>query len=137
MSQEGKSDDFAWEPQVTVPMPLEALYSLMTEQKREAVTKNVLTGTPGSIFKEPLALVTKNYFLAKPNGIDSANLSEDVLGFASLVLSYAKLAYDSRGAHYLHPGSSPKLMTTFMPRTDFNTMFGMVKDKMPNDLFKL
>ncbi|KAH6675112.1 hypothetical protein B0J14DRAFT_637790 [Halenospora varia] len=131
-------EDVQWDAQVTAPMPLEALYSLMKEQLADldAPERNILcgaetqrTGNPGA---ENLVVVTQDYFQSNTNGIDMLKVSDDVLGFCSLVLSYAK------GANYpLSQDQSPKLMLTFMPRTEFNTIFQQVKSKIPGDLFTL
>ncbi|KAH7313934.1 hypothetical protein B0I35DRAFT_280101 [Stachybotrys elegans] len=127
-------------PQVTVPMPLEGVYSLMVEQKLgpEPQRRNILNGFPSSVFREKPALVIKDFFETKPNGMEKNKVGDDVLAFASIVLSYAKIAHNSRfPIESLQPGSSPKLATTFMPRTDFNVLFNEVKSKIPGDLFKL
>jgi hypothetical protein len=129
----------AWDAQVTAPMPFEALYSLMKEQKSDLPTSkwNILTGVEtgragNNYGSDNLVVVTQQYFQSNKNGIDQNKVSDDVLGFCSLVLSYAK------GARYaLSPDQSPKLMLTFMPRTEFNTMFQQVKSKIPGDLFTL
>jgi hypothetical protein len=127
-----------WDAQVTAPMPLEALYSLMKEQLADldASKRNILCGfetlRAGNPEAENLVVVTQEYFQSNTNGIDPSKVSDDVLGFCSLVLSYAK------GANYpLSQDQSPKLMLTFMPRTEFNTIFQQVKSKIPGDLFTL
>lgn len=124
--------------QVTAPMPLEGLYSLMLEQAQDLdiAKRNILDGEEtkrtGHVGSTNLVLVTKSYFQSKPQGIAQTKVTDDMLGFASLVLSYAK------GAQYqLQPDESPKLMTTFMPRTEFNTIFKQVKSKFSGDLFEL
>lgn len=133
--------DMEWDPQVTAPMPLEALYTLMKDQqaytadlgrKRTNIINGVATARiPVRGRTNHLVVVTKNYFKESPNGMDPDNLDKDVLGFLSLVLSYAKAAHD------LEKGESPKLLITYMPRTDFNTIFAQVKARVPGDLFKL
>lgn len=113
-------------------MPLEALYSLMKEQKAISdpldKKRNILDG----FGRDGLTLVTKDFFQSSPNGIDASTVTDDVLGFCSLVLSYGKIA-----ANKLKPDESPKLYMTFMPRTEFNTLFEQVKSKIPGDLFDL
>lgn len=119
-------------------MPLEGLYSLMLEQAKDLdiAQRNILDGEEtkrtGNVGSANLVLATKSYFRSKPQGIEQTKVTNDMLGFASLVLSYAKGAQ-----HQLQPDESPKLMTTFMPRTDFNTIFKQVKSKFPGNLFEL
>jgi hypothetical protein len=86
----------------------------------------------GDTGKTNLVLVTQRFFKTNTNGIDASKVSDDVLGFCSLVLSYTKGAI-----HNLKVDASPKLMLTFMPRTGFNTMYQQVKSKLPGDLFAL
>ena len=114
-------------------MPLEALYSLMKEQamNTDYWARNILDGlcTEGDCIN----LVTKDYFQSKPNDIDGKQLTDDVFGFLTLVLSYAKAAKKKN----LKPDQSPKQLLSFMPRTEFNTMYGQVKSNIPGDLFTL
>ena len=79
-----------------------------------------------------LVVVKQEYFQSNKNGIDQSKVTDDVLGFCSLVLSYAKAASDK-----LSPNESPKLRVVFMPRTEFKTIYGQVKSKLPGDLFSL
>ncbi|KAI1743055.1 hypothetical protein F4680DRAFT_391563 [Xylaria scruposa] len=133
-----KAEDILWDAQITAPMPLEALYSLMKEAQDnvQPPARNILTGDEllraGNPTSTNLVFVTKDYFMSLPNGIRPADVTDDVLGFCSLVLTYAK------GAKYdLHPDQSPKLLFQFMPRTEFNTIFQQVRTKMPGDLFSI
>ena len=112
-------------------MPLEALYSLMVENQADPDDKNILDGTNFS-FEEGLVVVTQAYFQSNANGIDPCQVTDDVLGFCSLVLSYAKGASIRLGQD-----ASPKLIHPFMPRTEFNTLYEQVKTKLPGDLFTL
>ena len=115
-------------------MPLEALYKLMTENaKYEAVSlqKNVLDGTNYRPEKS-LVVVQQAYFQSNPNDLDQSKMSDDVLAFCSLVLSYAKGAQNT-----LRGDQSPKFLLEFMPRTEFTTLFGIVKSKLTGDLFTL
>ena len=80
-----------------------------------------------------ITLVTGDYFKSKPNDIDATKLTHDVLGFLILVLSYAKAAK----TRTLRTDQSPKQLLSFMPRTEFNTIYGQVKSKIPGDLFTL
>ena len=120
-----------WAPQVTAPMPLEALYSLMKENlENDDSDHNILDGY--SYRGQNLVVVTQEYFQSNTNGIDASKVTDDVLGFCSLVLSYAKAASQT-----LQPDQSPKLFITFMPRTEFNTIYHQVESKIPGDLFTL
>lgn len=120
-----------WGPQVTAPMPLEALYSLMKEQVLGLQKRNILNGMTYEHKKYPI-LVTQEYFQSNTNGIDGTKVTDDMLAFCSLVLSYAKAASDA-----LRANQSPKSRLSFMPRTEFNTIFQQVKSKIPGDLFTL
>ena len=116
-------------------MPLDALYSLMKEQVNPPANyedENILNGVNPRFNPPKLVLVRQEYFQAKPNGIDPSSVTDDVLAFCSLILTYAKAATE-----LLRPNQSPKLFSTFMPRTEFNTMFQFVKPKLPGDLFDL
>ena len=110
-------------------MPLEALYSLMKEQLADPGEKNILDGT-NIKYEEKLFVVTQEYFQSNKNGIDGSKVTDDVLAFCSLVLSYAKAASGK-----LSVDQSPKGFLTFMPRTEFNTIFQQVK--ISGDLFTL
>ena len=112
-------------------MPLEALYKLMTENEAGPQEKNILDGTNFRSDKS-LVVVQQAYFQSNPNGLDQSKISNDVLAFCSLVLSYAKAATNT-----LRGDQSPKFFLEFMPRTEFITLFGIVKSKLAGDLFKL
>ena len=116
-------------------MPLEALYTLMKEQVKnpDYGARNTLNGicTEGDCIN----LVTELYFQSKPNGIDGTQLTDDVFGFLTMVLSYAKVAITKQKS--FKPDQSPKQFLTFMPRTEFNTIYGQVKSEIPGDLFTL
>lgn len=126
-----KPEKVPWFPQITAPMPLEALYSLMKENEDDPVEKNILDGT-NYLSKAKIVVVNQKYFQSNKNGIDQSKVTDDVLGFCSLVLSYAKGA-----SIKLEPDRSPKQFFVFMPRTEFNTLYEQVKSKLPGDLFSL
>ena len=120
-----------WAPQITAPMLLEALYSLMIENQADPDDKNILDGS--NFNKDAiLVVITQAYFQSNPNNIDNSKMTDDVLAFCSLVLSYAKAARNT-----LRGNQSPKLFTVFMPRSEFITLFGIVQSKHMGDLFKL
>ncbi len=72
--------------------------------------------------------VKSEFFQSKPNGIASSTIKSDGLGFFSLVLSYAK------SADQVRKGSSPKLLTSIMPRTDFGTMLKLILPQVKSGL---
>lgn len=126
--------EVVWHPQITTGMPLEALYSLMKENKESPnpPDRNVLDGID-RMDAEYLNLVTKAHFQSNPGGIGPDKATDDVLAFCTLVLSYAKMAREM-------PGGSPKLFTAFMPRTHFNKLLSHVSSKLPakgNDLWAM
>lgn len=115
-------------------MPLEGLYFLMDENVRDPDDKNILDGTTIRNL-DGVKLVTQETFRSNPSGIDKEKVTDDVLAFCTLVLSYAKGAKKD-----LQPSQSPKLFTPFMPRTNFNKIFSHVSSKLPakgDDLWKL
>ena len=112
-------------------MPLEALYSLMIANQADPDEKNILDGT-NSRTDGVVIIATQDYFQSNPNRLDKTKMTDDVLGFCSLVLSYARSA-----SNRLAGNQSPKLFMVFMPRTEFITLFGIVKSKLIDDLFKL
>jgi len=115
-----------FQPQITTPMPLEALYFLMQEQIRDPLEdRHILDGYNFREGNKYLILVTKESFQSKPGGISPDQVSDDVLAFCTLVLSYAKVA-----KKFLQPGSSPKMFTVFLPRTNFNKMLSHVSSKL-------
>ena len=99
-------------------MPLEALYSLMKEHQADPDPdeRNPLDGYNDNP-EHKLVVVKQEYFQSNKNGIDQSKVTDDVLGFCSLVLSYAKAAKE------LETNESPKLRTVFMPRTEFKTIY--------------
>lgn len=129
------ADDIGWSPQVTAPMPLEGLYDLMYLQMKDHAFKRAptdsLTGVSTKYFDRH-TVVTKRFFASKPNGIDPDSLTNDVLAFLSLVVTYAKNANSK-----MPPDLSPKFFSTFMPRDTFTTLYNEVKTKIPGDLWDL
>lgn len=104
----------------------------MTENEADPRDKNILDGTNFRSDDKSLVVVQQAYFQSNPNGLDQSKMSNDVLAFCSLVLSYAKAATNT-----LRGDQSPKFFSEFMPRTEFITLFGIIKSKLTGDLFKL
>jgi hypothetical protein len=114
-----------WAPQATSPMPLQAIHDLFG--------KIIRTDQHVLIPRRPqknLVYVTKDFFQASqsPGGLAGDSVKDDVLGFLSLVLSYAKA--DKTG----DSDTSIKDTTSIMPRTDFSSIYKRLKDDgaMPN-----
>ena len=63
--------------------------------------------------------VLPGFFKTSPGGVtqDDVNNRPDVLGFFSIILTYAK------ATRWVQPSVSPKTCSKFMPRTDFTTIF--------------
>lgn len=59
------------------------------------------------------------------------DVTQDMLGFFSVVLSYAK------SSDKLKDNQSPKHLTSIMPRTDFTTMFNLIRHSVPVPLYPL
>ncbi|ROW16232.1 hypothetical protein VPNG_01972 [Cytospora leucostoma] len=126
-----KASIMAWGKQATGPMPLEAIHYLINL----AVTKqkNILIGAKTSNF----VYVTKEFFQANPLGIKEADVKDDVLGFFSLILTYAK------SAPKLEQAGALKALSSIMPRTNFLMMYKLVQSglkpylKKQGDLYTL
>lgn len=112
-------------------MPLAALYSLMKENVKDVKDgRNILNGQWSHSTGQNLQLVTKEYFQSSSLKIDPNTVNDDMLGFCTLVLSYAKAA-----SKELAPDVSAKHWLTFMPRTEFNTIYAQVSSKFTIPLF--
>ncbi|KAJ5587661.1 uncharacterized protein N7459_003426 [Penicillium hispanicum] len=124
---EGKDiKDVTWAPQITVAMPLKAINYIFTQ--RTASNLPLLPKIARA--NQNMVTVTSEFFQASPNGISASSVGDDVLGFFSLVLTYAKAADKM-------DNESPKYLSSIMPRTDFTTMFSLVKSKVPGTLYDL
>ena len=77
-----------------------------------------------------MVTVTKEFFQSSPSGMSSDDVEDDLLGFFSLVMTYTKAAdqVDESGI---------KALMSIMPRTDFTTMFKLVKSKVKGDLYDI
>ncbi len=109
----GEVSKFRGVPQVTAPMPLEAISDLFSQAK---------SGEPSSLLpakdrRGKMTFVRKGFFQTKPNNMSPADVTNDVLGFLSLIVSYAKVAAPQV------EDESPKLLTPIMPRIDFTTIY--------------
>lgn len=115
-----EASKLGWQPQVTVPMPLAAINDIMLKYVRNE--QSVLLP---KIRRLKITAVTKDFFQSKPFNMDGSAVSQDVMGFLSLVLSYAK------NARLMDEDTSIKDLTSVMPRTDFTTIYGLIKSELP------
>ena len=122
---DGAAGGLKWGMQVTAPLPLEAITDLFSK----AVTGGSSALLPGIRTERGMVSVTKDFFQASPNGISSDSVTDDVLGFFSLVISYAK------GAKEEDEDISPKEIISIMPRTDWTNLFNQVKSAIPDSLY--
>ena len=88
-----------WSTQVTAPLPFEAINDLFVAALVRPVTSPLL---PSIGAWTNVVSVTQKFFQSSPNGISPESVKADVLGFFSLVISYAKKATPT----------SPKLFDT-------------------------
>ena len=112
-------------------MPLSAINDLFRLAKTSLVpTSPLLPGLRGKMSN--MVWVNKDFFQGAPNGNHPEDVSEDVLAFFSLVLSYVKPNGYGRDIN-----TSPKNLSPIMPRTDFLTMYNVVRSKFQGDLYGL
>lgn len=128
----GGAANIGWAPQVTAPLPLEAISDLFSY----IVTGSCSNSQASTLLpiRNPgnrMVYVTKDFFQSKPNGISSDSAKADVLGFFSLVISYAKAAKAEM------EDDCPKELTSIMPRTDFKNIFKQVKQSVPGTLYDI
>ncbi|KAL8918374.1 MAG: hypothetical protein Q9208_007393 [Pyrenodesmia sp. 3 TL-2023] len=123
----GSPDSIFWAAQVTAPLPLEAISDLFNQ----AVNEQASALLPKIRPEKNMVHVTKDFFQTSPNGISSDTVTDDVLGFFSLVISYAK------GARKEESDTSPKEIISIMPRTDFTNIFSLLKADVSGDLYNI
>lgn len=108
-----------WSVQATAPLPLEAINDLMMFAVDENSPQNALSGKRWG----NCVWVNEDFFKSKPSGITSS-VGQDVMGFLSLVLTYAK------STSQLSADNSVKSLSSIMPRTNFVTMYASIKSKL-------
>ena len=123
--KDGAAANLGWALQVTAPLPLEAIHDLVGK----AIANEASPLLPGIRPGKGMVYVTKEFFQANPNGISSDSVKADVLGFFSLVMSYAK------GALTVTSGNNPKTIVSIMPRTDWTNLFYQIKPVVPGSLY--
>ena len=123
----GGAANSLWAVQVTAPLPLEAIQDLFSKAVKDEPSALIPAIQPS----RGMVYVTKDFFQANPNGITSDSVKDDVLGFFSLVISYAK------GAREEATDESPKNIISIMPRTDWTNLFKQVKSAVPGSLYEI
>ncbi|KAI0154574.1 hypothetical protein GGR57DRAFT_512079 [Xylariaceae sp. FL1272] len=109
-----------WQRQITVPMPLEAVGYLISQTRGSY--SGVALLPRAKIRTQNLVFVDTPFFQSAPQGV-TTNPAPDVLGFFSLVVSYAKAVLGREKIQ-----ESAKFMLPFMPRNDFQTLFDSIRD---------
>lgn len=134
--QSTDKDMMWWAPQITASMPLEAIYSLMKENIQDVQSgRNILNGLIPKSRGQNIQLVTKDYFQDLSLKVDVSKINDAVLGFCSLVLSYAKAANGKfKEDDPNDKEKSAKSLIPFMPRTEFVTIYGAVKSFFPTSV---
>jgi hypothetical protein len=115
-----------WAAQITAPLPFEAINDLFAAALNPPVTSPLL---PSVRPANNIVSVTQKFFQSSPNGISQDSVKADVLGFFSLVISYAKFATSTNPPNYQE--RSPKFTISIMPRTEFVTLYNQVKSTLP------
>jgi hypothetical protein len=130
-----------WYPQVTASIPLSAYWALVKQMRKADQKKASKTADDISLWirltnperNSYFTAVTPEFFKENPQGLkpDYVKDKEDLMGFLSLIVSVAKSAH-TLGA------VPPKYPIPIMPRTDFSTIYGLVKKELDEvDLFSL
>lgn len=119
-----------WSPQLTVPMPLEAIHEIFSNL---AVSRT--QGNPIVVKTQQdrnIVYVAKDFFQLKPSGVAPEDVKDDVLSFLSLVVSYTK------GAVALIRTKVEDIDLRHTP-TDFTSTLSQVKAQIPHvdDLYGL
>ena len=104
-------------------MPLEGIQDLISSVAEGVSDVNRRTES-SLLIKEGYVLITKEHF--RHLKVDKDKLTDDVLGFFSLLLSYVKADWD-----VLDTSNSPKQLLNIMPRTDWANLYAQVKEKGP------
>lgn len=86
----------------------------------------------GRIKSDKWVSVTKDFFQSKPGGLEPDAVTEDVLGFLSLLVSYAKVA------RAMDEDETLRHLLPIMPRTDFVGQLNQVSSKLQNvDIYQV
>ncbi|GLA75088.1 hypothetical protein AtubIFM55763_006350 [Aspergillus tubingensis] len=105
---------------ITSPMPLGAINDLIKQAKLNKPSP-LMTYVNSKIQNK--VWVNDFFFEEKPGGL-TKDVGEDVRGFLSLLLSYAKAGSQVRNSE------SAKELTSIMPRTSFSKMYKLIESKL-------
>jgi hypothetical protein len=79
----GGAADIRWAPQVTAPLPLEAISDLFSYiVTKSSSNDRAAILLPSQNPSSQMVYVTKDFFQSKPNGISSDSVKAGVLGFS-------------------------------------------------------
>lgn len=120
-------EDVRWAAQVTAPLPLEAINDLFLQSVSNKDNPLLPSQNPG----RDMTYVTEAFFQSKKTGISPDDVKSDVLGFFSLVLTFAKKTTK------VFEDESPKNIGSIMPRTDFTNIYKQIQLSPPGSLYDL
>ena len=104
-------------------MPLEAIYQLFVDLKGDGISSNAIMAEGSK--RDNIHVVRREDFrLLGLTGFKPADITDDLLGFLSLVVSYAK------ATRRMQAKDGPKHSLSVMPRTDFAAMYELVRKKI-------
>ncbi|KAF2431039.1 hypothetical protein EJ08DRAFT_696718 [Tothia fuscella] len=116
---------FPFTNQVTTAMPLEAVLQILSDTKNK---KQNPLASDGALDANKIKILTKNNFKSFKK-IKQADITDEFLGFFSLLSSYCVLAHAS------NPKEGPKRLIPVMPRTDFLAQYStFIEPKLKEQL---
>ena len=120
-----KEEDIEWYGQITAPMPLAAIHELFDKALARQRSPLLSELNPN----KNLVYVSREFFRSEPYCNTPDNVTKGVLGFFSVVLSYAK------NARRLPIDASTKGLTNIMPRTDWHTLHKLIEKGYRGELY--
>ncbi|KAL8755599.1 MAG: hypothetical protein Q9199_003536, partial [Rusavskia elegans] len=105
--------------QMTVAVPLEAVYHLLADIKGNVPNRSPILS---DVKRDAIHIVRREDFAEAC--LDKFNPSDDLLGFFALVISYTK------ATRRIQAKDGPKHSLSIMPRTNFVAMYKLIKDKL-------
>ncbi|KAF2650990.1 hypothetical protein K491DRAFT_730354 [Lophiostoma macrostomum CBS 122681] len=119
--------DVRWSPQVTAPMPFEAILELVRyawNNQPSALLPPGLRATSQGF----QVYITKDFFQASSGGFSADDVKDDALGFFSILMTWVKLPNNAENDWEHDPATSYKMYIGIMPRTDFTSMYSLFKE---------